>query len=282
MQIVKTIKEIRNEIKRAKSSGKSIGYVPTMGFLHDGHISLIKRAHKENDFVVVSIFVNPTQFGPSEDYESYPRDLNRDANLAEKAGADIIFAPSVKEMYPDGFSTYVKVYGNISKKLCGQSREGHFKGVTTVVSKLFNIVTPDRAYFGQKDAQQLAIIKKMVKELNYDIEIVPCSIVREKNGLAMSSRNTYLNTEERKAALILSKSLFKAKEMIENGENNPEKVRNFIIENIKTEKLTEIDYVEIVNADTLDNIDKIKGKVLIALAVKIGQARLIDNIQMEV
>ncbi|WIF94141.1 pantoate--beta-alanine ligase [Caminicella sporogenes] len=282
MKIIHTIKEIREEVKAARRSGKSIGFVPTMGFLHEGHLSLIKKAREENDFVVVSIFVNPTQFGPEEDLESYPRDLERDSRLSEEAGADVIFNPTAEEMYPEGYSTYVEIEGKLTKKLCGISRPGHFKGVTTVVSKLFNIVTPDRAYFGQKDAQQVAVIEQMVRDLNFDVKIVPCPIVREKDGLAMSSRNTYLSKEERKAALILSKTLFKAEEMIKNGERNSTKIRDFIINNIKSEPLANIDYVEIVDAKSLKYLNEIKGDVLIALAVKFGRARLLDNIRLEV
>jgi pantoate--beta-alanine ligase len=280
--ILNTINDIRLEIKEVLRDGKSIGFVPTMGYLHEGHLSLVKRAKQENDIVVVSIFVNPTQFGPGEDFESYPRDLERDSKLVKDAGADIVFAPQVNEMYPEGCSTYVEVEGNITKKLCGASRPGHFKGVTTIVSKLFNIVTPHRAYFGQKDAQQVAVIEKMVRDLCLDIEIVPCPIIREDDGLAMSSRNIYLNEEERRAATILSDSLFKVQEMIRHGEKQASRISDFIISNIKNEELAEIDYVEIVSAKTLEEIEEIKGDVLIALAVKIGKARLIDNIRLEV
>lgn len=281
MKILNSIKDVRAEIKQARKNSKSIGLVPTMGYLHEGHLSLVKRAREENNIVIVSIFVNPTQFGPDEDYVAYPRDIERDSRLVEGEGADIVFAPEVNEMYPDGCSTYVKVEGNITKKLCGASRPGHFKGVTTIVTKLFNIITPDRAYFGQKDAQQVAVIEKMVKDLCFDIEIVPCPIIREEDGLAKSSRNMYLNEKERKAATILSKALFNVKEIIGKGEINPSKIEKFIVDTINTEELTDIDYVEIVNARTLESIRKIKGDVLIALAVKIGKARLIDNIRLE-
>jgi pantoate--beta-alanine ligase len=282
MIILDKVIEVRKEIKTASKNAKTIGLVPTMGFLHDGHLSLIKRAREENDLVVVSIFVNPTQFGPGEDLESYPRNLERDSSLAESAGADIIFAPSVEEIYPNGYNTYVEVEGEMTKKLCGASRPGHFKGVATVVSKLFNIIAPDRAYFGQKDAQQVAVIEQIVRDLNFDIEIVSCPIVREKDGLAMSSRNIYLNEDERKDAVILSQSLFEAEKMIKNGERDPLKLKEFIIKNINTKPNVEIDYVEIVNSKTLEDVKEIKGDVLIALAVKIGRARLIDNICMEV
>lgn len=282
MKICRSITEIRNEIKVARQSNKSIGFVPTMGYLHEGHLSLVKRAKEENDIVVASIFVNPTQFGPGEDLESYPRDLDRDCQLLESQHTDFVFVPSVDEMYKDGYKTYVEVNGEITNKLCGSSREGHFRGVTTVVSKLFNIVNPDRAYFGQKDAQQVAVIEQMVSDLNFDIDIIPCPIVREEDGLALSSRNTYLNPEERKDATILSKSLFMAKDMIENGEIDSQKIKSFIIENINTVDYAEIDYVEIVNAKTLEDVKILKGDILMAVAVKIGKPRLIDNIRLEV
>lgn len=281
MKILNTIKDIRAVIKEAQRNDKSIGLVPTMGYLHEGHLSLVKRARSQNDIVIVSIFVNPTQFGPGEDYESYPRNIERDSKLVQLEGADIVFAPKTSEMYPKSCSTYVQIEGNITTKLCGASRPGHFKGVTTIVTKLFNIIMPDKAYFGQKDAQQVAVIEKMVRDLCFDIEIVPCPIVREEDGLAMSSRNIYLNKEERKAATILSKSLFKAKEMVEKGEMRSSKIKEIIINSINTEELTDIDYVEIVNAKTLESIKEIKGDVLIAIAVKIGRARLLDNIRLE-
>lgn len=282
MKICKAITEMRNEIKTARQSNKSIGFVPTMGYLHEGHLSLVKRAKKENDIVAVSIFVNPTQFGPEEDLESYPRDLDKDCQLLMSLGVDFVFTPSVDEIYSDGYKTYVEVHGKITEKLCGRSRKGHFRGVTTIVSKLFNIIKPDRAYFGQKDAQQVAIIGQMARDLNFDIDIIPCPIVREEDGLALSSRNTYLNTDERKDATILSKSLLKAKDMIENGERDPEKIKKFIIDNISTVDYAEIDYVEIVNSKTLENVKVLKGDILIAVAVKIGKPRLIDNITVGV
>lgn len=281
MQIITTIKEVRKEIKKVRKEGKSIGFVPTMGFLHEGHLSLIKRARKDNDLVIVSIFVNPTQFGPGEDLESYPRDLEKDSALCDDSGADIVFAPSVEEMYPDRYGTYVEVEGDITKKLCGESRPGHFRGVTTIVSKLFNIIPADRAYFGQKDAQQVAIIERMVRDLSFDIEIIPCPIIREEDGLAMSSRNNYLSEEERIDALILSQSLFEVEKIINKGEKNSEIVKNIIIDNIKSKPSARIDYVEIVDAKTLEAVSEIRGEILIALAVKIGKARLIDNIRLE-
>ncbi|EOD00444.1 pantoate--beta-alanine ligase [Caldisalinibacter kiritimatiensis] len=282
MKIINSMLNIRNEIKIFKMQGKSIGLVPTMGYLHEGHLSLMRKAREENDIVVISIFVNPTQFGEDEDLDTYPRDLERDSKLAKEVGVDIVFTPSVEEMYPKGYTTYVEVEGEITNKLCGKSRVGHFKGVTTIVSKLFNIVTPDRAYFGQKDAQQVAVIQKMVRDLNFDIEIIPCPIVREDDGLALSSRNTYLSSSERNDAKVISQSLFKAEQMIKNGERDVEKIRQFIINKIDLVETSEIDYVEIVNAETLRDINEIKGDVLIALAVKIGKTRLIDNIRLEV
>ena len=282
MRIINTVQGIREVVKSVKEQKKSVGFVPTMGFLHEGHLALIRKAKEENDLVIVSIFVNPTQFGPGEDLESYPRDIDRDSKLSECAGADIIFYPTVEEVYPSGFNTFVEVEGHITKKLCGASRPGHFKGVTTVVSKLFNIVSPHKAYFGQKDAQQVAVIEQMVRDLNFDIKIIPCPIVREKDGLAMSSRNTYLNTEEREAALVLSKSLFIAEKMIKDGEKSASKIKGFITENIRSEELANIDYVEVVDAKTLNNIDELQGDILIALAVRFGKTRLIDNIRLEV
>jgi len=282
MKIINTIEDIREVVKSTKEQEKSVGFVPTMGFLHEGHLALIKKAKEENDLVIVSIFVNPTQFGPGEDLESYPRDIDRDRQLSEVSGADIIFYPTVEEIYPSGFNTYVEVEGQITKRLCGASRPGHFKGVTTIVSKLFSIVSPHKAYFGQKDAQQVAVIEQMVRDLNFDIKIIPCPIVREKDGLAMSSRNTYLNIEEREAALILSKSLFMAEKMIQDGEKSANKIKSFITENIKSEELANIDYVEVVDARTLNNIEELHGDILIALAVRFGKTRLIDNIRLEV
>ncbi len=281
MRLIESINDIKAIIRSQKSMGKTIGLVPTMGYLHEGHMSLVNMSVQHNDFTVLSVFVNPTQFGPNEDFDRYPRDIERDIKMAEAAGVDVVFSPSVEEMYPDGYKTYVEVE-DITKILCGRTRPGHFKGVTTVVNKLFNIVQPDRAYFGQKDAQQVVVINKMVKDLNMNVEIVTCPIVREEDGLAMSSRNVYLSTEERKSALILSKSLFEAQELIKNGENRKENILKYIVDRIKSEKGAQIDYVEIVNADTLDSIGEfLKGRVLIALAVKFGNTRLIDNAIVE-
>ena len=279
MQIIKNISELRAIIKGWRKDGLSVGLVPTMGYLHEGHKSLIDRAVKENDRVVVSDFVNPTQFGPNEDFESYPRDINADAALCEDAGADVIFNPDAEEMYTDALTTVNMT--DITEVLCGQTRPTHFSGVCTVVSKLFNIVTPDRAYFGQKDAQQLCVIRKMVKDLNFDIEIIGCPIVREKDGLAKSSRNTYLNPEERKAALCLSRALQLGKNMILDGEESADKVVKTISEEIQKEPLARIDYVEAVNYNNLKTLSKIEKPLLCAVAVYIGKTRLIDNFIIE-
>lgn len=280
MEIVKTIAEVRAQVKEWKKAGLSVGLVPTMGFLHEGHKSLIERAAKENDRVVVSDFVNPTQFGPTEDLASYPRDLGRDAKLCEEAGANILFNPEVEEMYFEDRTTFVNMDG-LTKELCGKSRPIHFQGVCTVVSKLFNIATPDRAYFGQKDAQQLAVIKRMVRDLNFDIEIVGCPIIREEDGLAKSSRNTYLSAEERKAAVVLSQALKIGKELIEQGETSADKVKAAITEKINTEPLAKIDYVEIVDFNNIEPIETIGNSTLTAIAVYIGKTRLIDNFIIE-
>ena len=277
--VLKTVEEVRSYVKAAKKEGKSVGFVPTMGFLHEGHKSLIVRAAKENDFVVVSDFVNPTQFGPNEDFEAYPRDIEKDAELCEDAGADIIFNPEASEMYDNALTTVT--VDKITKVLCGASRPGHFAGVATVVSKLFNIVAPDRAYFGEKDAQQLMVIKKMVKDLNFDIEIIGCPIIRESDGLAKSSRNTYLNPEERQAALCLSRSLNLGKELIANGETSADVVKAAIKAEIEKEPLSRIDYVEIVDLNTLESAERTDTGILTAIAVYIGKTRLIDNFMIE-
>ena len=280
MKIITTIEELRPIIKGWKREGLTVGLVPTMGYLHDGHKSLIVKAVAENDKVVVSDFVNPTQFGANEDLSSYPRDIERDAALCEAAGADIIFHPEPEEMYYPDKCTFVDM-DKLTKGLCGKTRPVHFSGVCTVVSKLFNIVTPDRAYFGQKDAQQLAVIKRMVRDLNFDITVVGCPIVREADGLALSSRNTYLSDEERKAALILNKSLTLGKEMIEAGEKDAAKVREAIIKNMETEPLAKVDYVEIVDNENLEPVQTIDVPCLVATAVYIGKTRLIDNFTYE-
>lgn len=280
MEIIRSVTEMKSVIWDIKNTKKSIGFVPTMGYLHDGHKSLIERARLENDTVVVSIFVNPTQFGPGEDFERYPRDEERDKKVCLDAGCDIIFMPESQDMYKDNYSTYVEVL-NLTEGLCGASRPGHFRGVATVVTKLFNIVKPDRAYFGEKDAQQLIVIKRMVEDLNMDVEVVGCPIVRERDGLALSSRNTYLNEDERVQALNLYKSLNLAKDMIDKGEKDVKIIKDEMIKLINTAKDAKIDYVEFVDTENLKPINIIKGEVLIALAVKIGKTRLIDNIKIK-
>ena len=280
MDICYTIKDVRERVNAWKREGLTVGFVPTMGYLHEGHKSLMQAARKNNDRVVVSVFVNPMQFGPNEDLESYPRDFEKDSALCESVGVDLIFHPEPEEMYADGFCSYVDMNG-LTTELCGKSRPIHFRGVQTVVLKLFNIVKPDRAYFGQKDAQQLAVIKRMVKDLNVDTEIVGCPIVREADGLAKSSRNTYLNPDERKAALILSRSLKLGRELIENGETDSKAVIKAITDSINTEPLAKIDYVDVVDFDTITPVDKIGKSVLVAIAVYIGKTRLIDNFIIE-
>ena len=247
-----------------------------MGYLHEGHLSLIDRSVKENDRTVVSVFVNPIQFGPSEDLESYPRDIERDSALCRGHGADIVFNPEPGEMYKDGFSTFVDM-SVLTEELCGLSRPTHFRGVCTVVTKLFNIITPDRAYFGEKDAQQLAVIKHMVRDLNMNVTVVGCPIVREADGLAKSSRNTYLSGDERSAALILSRTLALGRKMIEAGERDVRKITDAMKKNIETEKLARIDYVKIVDIETMRQVETIDRPVLCAMAVYIGKTRLIDN-----
>lgn len=280
MQIVNTVDEVRAIVNSWRKEGLSVGLVPTMGFLHEGHQSLIARAVEENDKVVVSVFVNPTQFGPNEDFEAYPRDLDKDAALCDSTGADLIFHPEPEEMYPDGFCSYINMT-ELTGALCGKTRPIHFKGVCTVVGKLFNIVTPDKAYFGEKDAQQLAVIRRMVKDLNFGLTIVGCPIIREEDGLAKSSRNTYLNTKERQAALVLSKAIFHGRDMVNAGEIKAEKILGEMIDIIKAEPLARIDYVEMVDMDTMENIDTVSGTTLCAMAVYIGKTRLIDNFIVE-
>lgn len=280
MKIVGTVEEVREIVKAWRKEGLTVGLVPTMGYLHEGHASLIERASKENDRVVVSDFVNPIQFGPKEDLASYPRDIERDAKVCENAGADLIFHPTPADMYAPDFSTFVDITGP-SDELCGKSRPIHFRGVCTVVSKLFLITAPDRAYFGQKDAQQLAVIKRMVRDLNFDIEVVGCPIIREFDGLAKSSRNTYLNEEERKAAVILHKGLEEGKKLVLNGETNVKTVVDKITEVISSEPLAKIEYVEVVSFPDVQLIDIIDGDILTAVAVYIGKTRLIDNFIIE-
>ena len=276
MLLTDKIQEVRQQIKKWKKEGLTVGFVPTMGYLHEGHGSLMKEAKKQCDKVVVSIFVNPMQFGVNEDLDSYPRDLEADKKLCSGLGVDLIFHPTVEEMYTEGFCSFVDMNG-LTKELCGKSRPIHFRGVCTVVNKLFNIVMPDKAFFGQKDAQQLAVIQRMVKDLNMDLDIIGCPIIREDDGLAKSSRNTYLNPEERKAALILSQAIFKGEELVKSGERNADRVVSFMKEILQSEPMAEIDYVEAVSMDTIEKIEFLQGRVLVAMAVKIGKTRLIDN-----
>ena len=276
MKIVSTIKEVKEIVSGWKKQDLSVGFVPTMGYLHEGHGSLIAKARENNDKVVVSIFVNPMQFGPSEDLASYPRDLEKDSAFCESLGADLIFHPEPSEMYTDSFCSYVDM-SVLTEELCGLSRPVHFRGVCTVLTKLFNIVQPDRAYFGQKDAQQLAVVKHMVEDLNMNLAIIGCPIVREEDGLAKSSRNTYLSEEERKAALILSKTIFMGQKMVEEGETDAAKLVEAMKANIQTEPLAKIDYVKAVDGLTMQQIPEIKSPALVAIAVYIGKTRLIDN-----
>ncbi len=279
MKIVSTIEEVRAQVREWKKEGKTVGFVPTMGYLHEGHASLMDAAG-ENDKVVVSIFVNPMQFGPNEDLASYPRDLEHDAKVCEAHGVDLIFHPTPEEMYGDNFYSYVDM-DVLTKELCGLSRPVHFRGVCTVVAKLFNIVTPDKAYFGQKDAQQLAVIKRMVKDLNMPLTIVGCPIIREEDGLAKSSRNTYLSPKERKAALVLSRSIFLGKKMVEQGEKDCRKIKEAMTAEIEKEPLAKIDYVKIVDLSTMQQVETTEHGVLAAIAVYIGKTRLIDNFMTE-
>lgn len=279
--IIETIQELRKVLNGHRAAGKSIGLVPTMGFLHEGHLSLIRQARAENDVVVVSDFVNPTQFAPNEDFDSYPRDIARDEELAMGAGADIIFHPSVAEMYPNGSSTFVEVEGGITKVLCGASRPSHFRGVTMVVAMLFNIVKADRAYFGQKDAQQAAVLIKMVRDMHMDIELIVCPIVREEDGLAMSSRNTYLSGEQREQAVVLNQALKLGKVAFENGESSVDKLIEVITNKINEMPLADIDYVSVYDFPTLEVISNVDKMVLAAVAVRFGKTRLIDNIILE-
>ena len=278
--IVKTIEEVRAQVKAWRAEGLTVGLVPTMGYLHEGHQSLIARSVAENDRTVVSDFVNPIQFGPTEDLATYPRDIERDAALCDSTGANLIFHPEADEMYAPDFCTYVDM-DHLTKGLCGKTRPIHFRGVCTVVSKLFHIVQPDRAYFGQKDAQQLAVIRRMVRDLNMPLTIVGCPIIREEDGLAKSSRNTYLSAEERKAALCLSRGLNKGKAAIEAGETDAEKVKAIITAEIEAEPLSRIDYVEIVDWNNLEPVSSTEGSILAAVAVYIGKTRLIDNFIIE-
>ncbi|MDI6699316.1 MAG: pantoate--beta-alanine ligase [Candidatus Saccharicenans sp.] len=279
MEIASAANELREKILAWKKKGWKIGFVPTMGYLHEGHLSLVRESKKRSDATVVSIFVNPKQFGPAEDYRVYPRDLDRDRALLEKEGVDLIFYPPVEVMYPEGYKTYVEVE-DLQDKLCGKSRPGHFRGVCTVVLKLFNLVQPDEAYFGWKDAQQVIILKKMVEDLNVPVKIVPLPLVRDHDGLALSSRNTYLSPEERRAALVLKKSLDLAESLIGSGEKETDRIKEKMIDLISAEPLARLDYVEIVDLNTLEPLKKLEGQALVALAVFIGRTRLIDNLRI--
>lgn len=281
MRVVQSIDEMKSVVREVRRRGETIGFVPTMGYLHEGHLSLMREAKSRTGFVIISIFVNPLQFGAGEDFAEYPRDLSRDSMLAEQAGVNVIFTPPVKEMYPQGYATFVEVLG-LTDKLCGRSRPGHFKGVTTVVTKLFNIIEPDMAFFGQKDAQQAIVLQKMTADLNMNLSIEIMPTVREEDGLAMSSRNSYLDPEERKAAQILSRSLTAVRQMTESGEREVKALKKEIEGLIDKEPLARIDYVNILSVPGLAEVERLQGRNLIALAVYIGQTRLIDNIVVEV
>ncbi len=276
MKVVTRVIDLREELTKVRGEGASIGFVATMGSLHAGHLSLVEAALAANDYVVVSIFVNPTQFGAGEDFEDYPRDLKRDQELLQEAGANLLFAPMASEMYPDGYNTYVENFGK-TEVLCGAQRPGHFRGVTTVISKLFNLVQPTIAYFGQKDAQQYAVISQMVRDLNFPIEVVSCPIVRESDGLALSSRNSYLTAEEREEATVLYQALQLAEQLVASGEKDSASIIKQLYDTIAKRKLAKIEYIEIVDARTLQAVEVVAGDILVALAVHFGNTRLIDN-----
>lgn len=279
MEIVGGIGAVREAVRRARTGGLSVGFVPTMGYLHDGHAALLRRARAENGFVVASIFVNPLQFGPREDYRAYPRDLERDARLSAEAGADLLFVPEVAEMYPAGFRTFVEVPG-LSDRLCGASRPGHFRGVATVVTKLLHIVAPDRAYFGQKDAQQLLILRRLVRDLDLDVDLVAVPTVREAGGLAMSSRNTYLSPEERRSALALYRALEAAEALLAAGERSGPALCARMREVLSADPAVRTDYAAAVDPATLDDLERVTDRVLLAVAAHVGRARLIDNLYL--
>lgn len=276
MEIITTVADMKARVAEWKAQGLTIGLTPTMGALHEGHMSLMEAARQACDKVVTSVFVNPIQFGPNEDYDNYPRDLEHDAAIAESKGVDVVFHPSVEEMYPPNYNTYV-VMETLTDTLCGAKRPGHFRGVCTVVNKLMNIVQPDKAFFGQKDAQQLAIIKRMVADLNMNVTVVGCPIVREEDGLAKSSRNAYLSEEERVAALCLSRAIFAAQEAIENGERNASTISKLVADTIEAEPMSRIDYVEVVDLANMQPVETLDEAGLVAIAVYIGSTRLIDN-----
>lgn len=276
MKVISKPEEMQRLSLKLRSEGKTIGFVPTMGYFHEGHLSLMRKARQECDVVVVSIYVNPLQFGPREDFNRYPRDIERDLKMAESVGVDIVFAPRDEEMYPEGYQTFVEVT-ELTRGLEGLHRPGHFRGVTTVVAKLFNIVLPHKAYFGEKDFQQLRVVQRMVRDLNFPVEIVPCPTVREEDGLAMSSRNTYLSPDERKAATILYRSLKAADDLFKNGERNAARLKAKVWEVLATESLVRPQYVEIVDAETLEPVSTVDRPSVILLAAFVGQARLIDE-----
>ena len=283
MQVIKQIEQLKQVVRDAKRQGKTVGLVPTMGYLHEGHLTLMRRARQEQGLVIATLFVNPLQFGPQEDYADYPRDLARDCELAESTGIDVLFAPAVDEMYPAGNGktlTFVDVE-KITASLCGASRPGHFRGVATVVTKLFNIAEADVAYFGQKDAQQVAVIRRMAEDLNMNVKIVAVPIVRESDGLAMSSRNKYLDSAQRQAALVLSRSLERAASLLAAGERDSSLIVATVRDLISQEPLAEIDYVSLVDPLTMEALDRVEARALLALAVKFGKTRLIDNMLWE-
>lgn len=282
MEVINSARRMQGIALGLKSQGLSIGLVLTMGYLHQGHLSLVRRARSECDRVVMSIFVNPLQFGPQEDFAAYPRDPERDLALARDEGVDYVFAPGREDMYPEGFNTHVVVEGALTGKMCSRSRPGHFSGVTTVVMKLFQIVQPTKAYFGQKDAQQVLVIRMMATDLNLPLEIVTCPIVREADGLALSSRNVYLSPEDRQAALVLPRSLEAGRELILNGERQAERVRHAILEGLNNDSKIRVDYVEVTHGQTLADLTELRGQVLLAAAIYVGKTRLIDNIYLEV
>lgn len=281
MKTIETVTEMVQLAKMWRQEGKRVGLVPTMGYLHQGHLSLAAAARQDCDTVVMSIFVNPTQFGPNEDYEAYPRDLSHDRALAEGAGVDYLFAPQPGDMYPNGYSTFVNVEG-VTDHLCGAKRPGHFRGVATVVSKLFHIVQPEKAYFGQKDGQQVAVLRRMVADLNMPVEIIARPIVREADGVALSSRNVYLSAEQRQQAVVLSQGLARARDLFVQGERDGEILKKAVTDVIQTAPLAKIDYVQLVDGDTMAPIPKITGNAMLAVAVYFGETRLIDNVLLMV
>lgn len=278
--VIESVSEMREFVKQVKLQNKRVGFVPTMGALHEGHLTLMREAQSVSDIVVASIFVNPTQFGPNEDYDAYPRTWQEDITACQRAGVDVVFRPRVADMYPKGWGTWISVE-QVTEKLCGQTRPGHFRGVATVVTKLFNIVQPDKAFFGQKDAQQVVVLMKMVRDLNMNVEIVMVPIVRDEDGLAKSSRNTYLTADQRTAALVLSRSLTFAQQLVRQGQRDVDSIRNEVQSKIAAEPLANVEYVEIYSFPELQEVITVSGKVLLAVAVKFGATRLIDNIILE-